>query len=317
MNETGNLTVSKRVNSFFLILIILHLLASILLSTLFAGAVEISVFSSLLITQLMILIPSFVFLLIFNCDVFEWVSLKKLNPVTALLVVLFTFLIMPVITVVNLASQLFTTNTAIEMSAEFTQMPSLLIIFMVGIFGPVCEEFTFRGVIYGGYKKTGFIPGAAFLSSLYFGLMHLNINQFCYAVLIGIFACYMIEATGSILSSMIMHAVINTWNVMLMLVMDKAYKAMGLNLTEIATSEITQDYKLGMIGVSMVVALVAGALAFGVYIVICKREGTLDKILEVKKETGTRLLTFSGWLAIIICVFVIFFLDKVMALLNR
>ena len=52
---------------------------------------------------------------------------------------------------------------------------------MMALFGPFCEEFCFRGVVYRGYLKSGNVTGAVLLSSLLFGLMHMNFNQAPYA----------------------------------------------------------------------------------------------------------------------------------------
>lgn len=346
----GNRT-NKRVNGFFLSLILLHLGASILVSVLGTGAVELGTFGALMFTQLLILVPSFIFLLIFKCDLSEWVPFKKLKPGTVGLVVLFSFLIMPLISLINVFSQLFTTNTAVEMSGEFINMPVVMTVFMVGFFGPFCEEFTFRGVIFGGLKKHGYVFAAAVLSGLYFGLMHLNLNQFSYALVLGVIFCMLVEATGSIWGSVIAHAVINTWNVILMLAMDKAYTGMGMDIFEMSQEMVTADLKLQAMGVLLVISVIATALAVGVYIAICRSEGRLENVIamfcrpdrgrgpeetfedsaesqneaynisedgtETKDETPGKLITASGYIAIAVCLFVIFFLDKAVMLVQK
>lgn len=310
---------NKRVNGFFLCLVLLHLLASILVSMLGEGAVKIGTFGALMFTQLLILVPSFVFLIINKCDLNEWIPFRRIRPGTAALVVLFTFLMMPFISLINIFSQLFTTNTAVEMSGEFLEMPAVLTVFMVGLFGPFCEEFTFRGVIYGGFRKHGYIFASAVLSGLYFGLLHFNLNQFCYALILGVVFCLLVEATGSILGSIIAHAVINTWNVVLMLVMDKAYSETGIDIFEMSQATVTTDMKLEMLGVFLVISVVATAIAAGVFIAICRHEGRMENVISVfyrpTQDAGHpgRLLTVSGYIAIAVCLFVIFALDKAAA----
>lgn len=343
---------NKRVNGFFLSLVLLHLGASILVSVLGTGVVKLGTFGALMFTQLLILVPSFVFLLIFKCDLSEWIPFKKLKPGTVGLVILFSFLIMPLISLINVFSQLFTTNTAVEMSGEFIEMPVVLTVFIVGFFGPFCEEFTFRGVIFGGFKKHGYVFAAAVLSGLYFGLMHLNLNQFSYALILGVVFCMLVEATGSIWGSVTAHAVINTWNIILMLAMDKAYTGMGMDIFEMSQEMVTADMKLQAMGVLLVISVVATALAVGVYIAICKSEGRLDEVIsmfcrpdgamrhedadegfkdnvsetddEKEESSGTysvkpvgRLITASGYIAIAVCLFVIFLLDKAVMLVQK
>ena len=51
------------------------------------------------------------------------------------------------------------------------------------------------------------------MSGLVFGLFHLNINQFCYAFVIGVVFAFLVEATGSIWSSVLAHFAINTYSI--------------------------------------------------------------------------------------------------------
>lgn len=345
---------NKRVNGFFLSLVLLHLGASMMISML-QGAVKLGTFEALMFTQLLILVPSFVFLLIFRCDLSEWVPFKKLRPGTVALIVLFSFLIMPLISLINVLSQLFTTNAAVEMSGGFMEMPIPVTVLMVGFFGPFCEEFTFRGVIFHGLRKNGYVFAAVVLSGLYFGLMHLNLNQFSYALVLGVIFSMLVEATGSIISSIIAHAVINTWNVILMILMDRAYSKIGLDVFDLPQQMVTSDMKLAAIGVFLVLSVIFTALAAGVYIAVCRHEGRFDEVIsmfykpadisgaegaadedaadedaavesaaaegtdtyEAEPKPPGRLVTLSGYLAIAVCLFVIFFLDKLISWINN
>ena len=55
------------------------------------------------------------------------------------------------------------------------------------------------------------MTGAALMSGLLFGCFHLNINQALYAFVMGIVFAYMVEATGSLWSSVIAHFAVNTY----------------------------------------------------------------------------------------------------------
>ncbi|MBR5766543.1 MAG: CPBP family intramembrane metalloprotease, partial [Lachnospiraceae bacterium] len=208
MNKTN-----KRVNAFFLSILLINLGAPVLLSFLASGGVKMGTMMSLVLTQLLILVPSLVFLLIFRCDISEWIPFKKLKAGTVLLIILFTFLIMPFISLINVISQLFTVNEVIGISEGFVGISPVIVIVMVGFIGPFCEEFTFRGLIFGGLKRSGYVFAAAVISAIFFGLMHLNLNQMCYALVMGVMFSMLVEASGSIWASIIAHAVINTWNI--------------------------------------------------------------------------------------------------------
>ena len=328
---------TKRVNVFFLILVALHIGASVVVTMLSTQAVKLGTFTSLMLTQLLILVPSFLFFLIFGYDVFEWIPFKKLRKGTIALTVLFAFLIMPVISFVNVFSQLFTSNEIVGNANEILSMPVVLTVFIVGLFGPFCEEFTFRGVIYGGLKKSGYLLAAAAVSGIWFGLMHLNLNQFSYALILGIVLSLLVEASGSIYASIIVHAVINTWNILLLMAAERFYSAMGINVFEEASRMITNDYKFMTMGLILVVSVVTTLLATGVFIAISNHEGRLDKVMavfgknvdkgitdrdmeETGEETGEEtekgsghVVTLSGYMAMALCFFVIFFLNKVLA----
>lgn len=68
----------------------------------------------------------------------------------------------------------------------------------------VCEEFCHRGLLVNGYKQMG-AKKTILLVGLLFGLMHLNIEQFFYASIIGMFLTFLVYVTDSIIPSMIVH----------------------------------------------------------------------------------------------------------------
>ncbi|MBR4719486.1 MAG: CPBP family intramembrane metalloprotease [Lachnospiraceae bacterium] len=313
----------KRVNVFFLSLVLLHIAASVVVSMLSISAVKIGTFGTLMFTQLLIMVPSFIFLILFRCDLSEWVPLKKLRSGTVALVILFTFMIMPFIGLINVFSQLFTTNTAVEMSGGFMEMPVVVTVIVVGFFGPFCEEFTFRGIIFSGLRKQGYVFAAAVMSAVFFGLMHLNLNQLSYTLVLGVMFSLLVEATGSIWGSIISHAVINTWNVLLMIIFDKMDTMSNADLYSMSRELITTDMKLESMGILLVLSVLGVAAATGTFIAICRNEGRFDNVISMfyKPEQGgveakesassVRLVTLSGYIAIGICLFVIFFLEKV------
>lgn len=67
-----------------------------------------------------------------------------------------------------------------------------------------CEEFCHRGLLLNGYKQLG-PKKTIILIGIIFGLMHLNIEQFFYASIIGMFLTLLVYITGSIIPSMIVH----------------------------------------------------------------------------------------------------------------
>ena len=84
----------------------------------------------------------------------------------------------------------------------------------VAILPAICEEFTHRGLLLSGYKKLGF-KKAVILSALMFGLIHLNVNQFFYATVIGLVLAVVTLYSRSIVPAIIIHFMNNGINVYL------------------------------------------------------------------------------------------------------
>ena len=80
----------------------------------------------------------------------------------------------------------------------------LLVTFYSAMLPGICEEITHRGMLLNGLKKQG-LAKALVLSSLMFGLMHLNINQFFYAFIVGLVIGFIAICANSIIPAMIVH----------------------------------------------------------------------------------------------------------------
>ena len=91
---------------------------------------------------------------------------------------------------------------------EISSYPVWLLIlelFLTAILPAICEETAHRGMLMNVYDKKLGTKKAIILSGLLFGLMHLNINQFFYATILGFYFGYVAFMTKSIFPTMIMH----------------------------------------------------------------------------------------------------------------
>lgn len=295
---------SKRVNWLFLCLILTDIAVLLLMLVyvrLFDTIPDIPIAPSLILSQALIVIPTFLFMLApkgkteagsFN----EMLGYHKIKVSSFFMIILFTFLSMPLASVLNAISMLFVENTVEAMSDDVLQMPFVLMLFLIGIFGPFCEEFVFRGAIFRGYKNSGPVFWSIFWSGLLFGLMHLNFNQAPYAFALGIMFGLLVEATGSLCSSVIAHMVINSQQVCLMYLLEY--------LPDSYTSgTVTQGEQLGMIGLYLIAAAIATPLAICVLFWLAKNENREDKwrnIWACRKEKREKFVSIPLIIAIVI-----------------
>lgn len=81
------------------------------------------------------------------------------------------------------------------------------------IFVPILEEYVFRGLVYGRLREWLSVPAAVLISAVIFGMMHMNIVQFLYAGLLGIFMALCAERTKRLYGAILAHMVANTISV--------------------------------------------------------------------------------------------------------
>ena len=81
-------------------------------------------------------------------------------------------------------------------------------LFVAGI-GPVIEEIFFRGYAYKAFRQKYGVMVAMVITSLIFSAFHLNLAAFVPIFLLGMFLCYLYEATGSLVPSMTAHMLHN------------------------------------------------------------------------------------------------------------
>jgi membrane protease YdiL (CAAX protease family) len=88
----------------------------------------------------------------------------------------------------------------------FTGVWGLLIsVGLVCVLPAFCEEFTHRGMLLSGLQSKFGNYRAVLSVSLLFGLMHLNIEQFFYATILGWFICIAVLASRSVWVGVIIH----------------------------------------------------------------------------------------------------------------
>lgn len=297
----------KKVNWLFLTTLLVE--AAVMAFMYLCSDISLGIIESLLLSQLIVLVPAVLFLFGARTDPGRLIAHNRPKFTTTLLVVVFTFLCMPAIIAVNAFSMLFVDNEVAGLQSYMLSVPWWQILLMVGIIGPVSEEFVFRGVIYHGYKTSQRFVGSMLLSALLFGLTHLNFNQMSYAVLVGIVSVLLLEGSGSIFYSMLFHICINTTNVVQMLVQ----KAQGTIMSQeesMAYIERTMQmpYKQALaVSVSVYAVIAAGATALAgclLYLIV-KKENRVQHMQQLLHgntgEKRTKLISVPLVISVVLC----------------
>ena len=221
---------SKGVNRLFLAMILLSVISPIVLQDFF---LMLDLYQSLAVSQLIFLLPVLIYLALGKGEMLGELQIRWLGVSEVLMVLLLGVLLLPVVTWINLISMLFVTNYVSSAFSE-VQTASLGMNFIyMALLPALSEEFMFRGVFFHGYRRAGILK-AALCSGLCFGLIHLNLNQFCYAFIVGTIMALVVEATGSLFSSMLVHMVINSSSGLAL------YLASRLELSPDLTQELPQ-----------------------------------------------------------------------------
>ncbi|MBC2304627.1 CPBP family intramembrane glutamic endopeptidase [Listeria booriae] len=95
-----------------------------------------------------------------------------------------------------------------EMLGELARAVPLMIVF-TSVLAPILEEIVFRKIIYGGLASRMNIHVAAVISSLFFGLMHMDLAYLLVYFVIGLMLCYMYTKTKRIAVPIAAHMLMN------------------------------------------------------------------------------------------------------------
>lgn len=110
----------------------------------------------------------------------------------------------------NLGKQEF--QVPVQMMLEAKQNnPSLLValVILAVIVAPICEEFVFRGYIYGTLKRFSCRFFAATISALFFAVVHTSLWSVVPLFIVGFLLALIYEISGSLWAAIFTHALFN------------------------------------------------------------------------------------------------------------
>lgn len=185
------------------------------------------------------------------------------------------------------------TSSSSSVSIDFYPVWLLLVnLVFTALLPGICEEIAHRGMILNASSKFGYFK-AIIISSVMFGLLHLNIEQVFYATLIGVFLGFITTFTSSIIPAMIVHFMNNALSVFLTF-----SNVRGLGFSRIFT-KIFQFFEissmLGFLFVVMLVLIMAYILwgLSKLLIVSCLQDRAVEGREKIEKYLK-RQMFFSG-----------------------
>ena len=217
----------KRANLFMLMLIIYVQAQSVVIAYFVFFLENYGIHRSMMVLQDASLILSFgvpfvVYALVAKERLPQMLPLKRLDRVNLLLVVAMSISVIPLMMAVSAASAALFDNHAADFLHEMAMLPVLPVLVSIAVLPAVLEEFVFRGLILTNLKNLG-IKKAALVSGLFFGFIHLDLQQMPYAFIMGVIFAYMVHYTQSIYASVLSHFILNASMVLL------SYAAAGMD----------------------------------------------------------------------------------------
>ncbi len=114
--------------------------------------------------------------------------------------------------IVNILMQLFSAN--MDAGMESSAAGLLMELLCLGIAAPLAEEAAFRWLVFLRLRDHVKLFPAVLISAVMFGVYHMDLWQGVYAALIGMIFAYLMEKTGSLLSTTLMHAGANIFSIL-------------------------------------------------------------------------------------------------------
>lgn len=283
------MTTNKGANRTFLITVIVYVLFSVFWPMV-GVRMDLPFYLDIALSQLVVFLPAFFYIKISGMKVRELIPYRKIKISDALLAVVMTYLFYPLLVVMNLLTMFFVDNATAQMTTVMQEQNILWNMLFIAVLPACVEEFVFRGMLYQTYRKSSLWKGIL-LSAFLFGCMHMNFNQFLYTFVFGIILAMTVEATGSILTSMICHFILNLNSVLLVAVTDRMQGGNFNSVMEESSTLMDNPQMLLMGTISwIVIAGFTTAGAVGIWIHLAKKNGRLESFRAEWKEPAKERL---------------------------
>lgn len=309
----------NKVNGAFFITVLISLFGSLCFS--FIPGLRENQLAGLLISQILYVLPAGIYLASTKGEIRELLRIRRVKLPNVVLLILFAYFITPLLTLLNAVSMLFATNTISNTIGSIVEAyPVMISLGAIAVVPAVLEECVYRGVFFNEYRKVNPLKGIL-LSGLLFGLMHMNFNQFFYAFVMGMIFAVVVEVTDSIVSSMIVHCVINGASVLMTYFLPKLMELAGSvsdnpQLMEAVpdASQFTPETLLPVIMVYGVIAVFSTTGAFFILYGMAQIAGRRDILKNLIKKASPcdekqKIITLPLIAGIAICLILMIYIE--------
>ena len=257
---------------------------------------QLSELASLIITQCILVVPTVVFVIKNKIRIREFLRFKRIKLTNIIVLLFLTFALIPVLNLISSVTLLFTNSPINNMMSTMVKKENfILCLIAVAILPSIFEEGVYRGVFYNEYSKVNLRKGIL-LSAFMFAVLHMNINQFSYAFLMGIMFILIIEATDSIVAAMIVHFLINAQSLLLIKLRpvivewlaDQAAKAgASFDKTLVLSNELTANAIKESLPQLILHALVGGLFSVLFIWLLARSNGRTEHIKSLFKRSNS------------------------------
>ncbi|MFN8007190.1 MAG: type II CAAX endopeptidase family protein [Terriglobia bacterium] len=149
---------------------------------------------------------------------FRWQATSLRNLVFSFLVALSLIVLLE--TLISLEVQLFGSlrehQSSVAALLKLYRLSELgWTLLAIGLVPAFCEEILFRGFIFSRFLRPGHTAEAIMLSSILFGLFHRQLDMLFNNTLAGVVLALVVYRSGSLLNSILVHAIVNSGSIVL------------------------------------------------------------------------------------------------------
>lgn len=285
-----------KANLYFLIILLLEIFSPYFLQPIYKilGIDDIRILLVLSHT-IIFLIPAIIYVIVTKASVRDTFKLNKLYFNDIVLIILLGFVSQPIMTFFSLVTSFFFNNEIGAFMTEIVSTPYILLLMLVALLPSITEEVTIRGIILSGYDNINKYK-AALITGLFFGMLHLDPQQFLYATVLGFILALVVRSTKSIFSAAITHFLINGTSITMQKLLSfiPGNKELMEDVTENSLKSLAINDKLIMFVLYGAIAVVFASF---VYLIIRKlEERNIKRGIIVEEEyrgqSGERIINW-------------------------